>query len=230
MYNSDVKNISCIAALLLAAAAPLLPQTVQKLDPAVDRLVSPKAVLKRAATGFDKWTEGPVWTRANTLLFAVIPANSIMQWQPGKPATVFMHPSGYTGSAPYGGPEPGSNGKTIDAQGRLTVAGHARRNVWRLEKIDPSATITVLADTYQGKRLNSPNDLVYRSDGSLYLLTLRTDSPHKGQGSGKQLQVNGVYRIPGALGSEAGRTALPRAITAIYHGPDTAQRNCLFAG
>ncbi|MGO4885955.1 MAG: SMP-30/gluconolactonase/LRE family protein [Bryobacteraceae bacterium] len=200
-----MKNISCIAALLLAAAAPLLPQTVQKLDPAVDRLVSPKAVLKRAATGFDKWTEGPVWTRANTLLFAVIPANSIMQWQPGKPATVFMHPSGYTGSAPYGGPEPGSNGMTIDAQGRLTVAGHARRNVWRLEKLDPSATITVLADTYQGKRLNSPNDLVYRADGSLYFTDPPYGLPTQGdQDPAKQLKVNGVYRIPGAAGQKPG--------------------------
>jgi gluconolactonase len=79
-----------------------------------------------------------------------------------------MYRSGYEGSALFNGPEPGSNGMTIDADGRVTVAGHARRNVWRLASLSPNAQITVLADTYQGKKLNSPNDLVYKSDGSLY--------------------------------------------------------------
>ena len=191
--------------LLFAAAASLFPQTIEKLDPSVDRLVSPNATVKRVATGFDKWTEGPVWTHANTLLFAVIPANSIMEWAPGKAATVFMHPSGYTGSAPYGGPEPGSNGMTLDPRGRLTVAGHARRNVWRLEKLDPHATITVLADTYQGKRLSSPNDLVYRADGSLYFTDPPYGLPTQGdQDPAKQLKVNGVYRIAGAASQKPG--------------------------
>ncbi len=111
---------------------------------------------------------GPVWTNEGTLLFAEIPANNIAEWIPGKGAHVFMYRSGYEGSALFKGPEPGSNGMTIDADGRVTVAGHARRNVWRLESLSPNAQITVLADTYQGKKLNSPNDLVYKSDGSLY--------------------------------------------------------------
>ena len=110
-----------------------------------------------------------------------------------------MHPSGYKGSEPYKGPEPGSNGMTLDADGRVSVAGHAGRNVWRMESVDPKAQITVLADSYQGKKLNSPNDLVYKSDGSLYF----TDPPYGLQTQGdadpqKELQVNGVYRIPGA--------------------------------
>ncbi|HUE03517.1 MAG TPA: SMP-30/gluconolactonase/LRE family protein [Bryobacteraceae bacterium] len=184
---------------LLAAAGGAFPQTVKRLDPAMDRLVPQKSALLRVATGFDKWTEGPVWSRSGALLFAVIPANSIMIWRPGGTAAVFMHPSGYTGSAPYGGPEPGSNGMTLDARGRLTVAGHARRNVWRLEKLAATATVTVLADTYEGKLFNSPNDLVYRSDGSLYFTDppygLPTQSDHD---PAKQLQVNGVYRIAGA--------------------------------
>ncbi len=116
-----------------------------------------------------------------------------------------MQPSGYKGTAPYGGPEPGSNGMTLDAAGRLTVAGHAQRDVWRLERIDPNAQVTILADTYQGKRLNSPNDLVYRSDGSLYFTDppygLRTQSD---KDPAKELEVNGVYRIPGALDQKPG--------------------------
>jgi gluconolactonase len=94
---------------------------------------------------------------------------------------------------------------TLDADGRLTVAGHARRNVWRLESLSPSAQITVLADSFQGKRLSSPNDLVYKSDGSLYF----TDPPYGLPTQGdkdpeKQLQINGVYRIPDARKQKPG--------------------------
>ena len=180
-------------------ALPLFSQEIQRLDPAVDKLVPANAKLEKVASGFDKWTEGPVWTHAGTLLFAEIPANNIDQWVPGKGASVFIHPSGYTGKEPFQGPEPGSNGMTLDPEGRVSVAGHARRNVWRLESLSPKAKITVLADTYQGQRLNSPNDLVYKSDGSLYF----TDPPYglatqSDTDPEKDLKVNGVYRIIGA--------------------------------
>jgi gluconolactonase len=192
-------KLSLLAATLAAATVPAFSQEIQMLDPALDHIVSADAKLERVANGFNKWTEGPVWTREGTLLFAEIPANNIVQWSPAKGAVVFMHPSGYVGSEPYKGPEPGSNGMTLDADGRVSVAGHARRNVWRMESVDPKAQITVLADSYQGKKLNSPNDLVYKSDGSLYF----TDPPYGLQTQGdadpqKELQVNGVYRIPGA--------------------------------
>jgi gluconolactonase len=190
---------------LLGALTTMNAQDVQKLDPALDNLIAPDTKLERVAGGFNKWTEGPVWTRDGSLLFAEIPANNIVRWKPGEAASVFMHPSGYTGSTPYAGPEPGSNGMTLDPDGRVAVAGHARRNVWRLESVDPEAQITVLADSYQGKKLSSPNDLVYKSDGSLYftdppygLPTQADDDPLKEQ------PVNGVYRIPGARQHKAG--------------------------
>jgi gluconolactonase len=118
---------------------------------------------------------------------------------PGQAPRVFMHPSGYEGSAPFKGPEPGSNGMTLDADGRVTVAGHARRTVWRLESLSSQTQVTILADSYQGKKLNSPNDLVYKSDGSLYF----TDPPYglpsqSDKDPEKELQINGVYRIPAA--------------------------------
>jgi gluconolactonase len=174
-------------------------QEIQRFDPASKEILPANTHVERVATGFDKWTEGPIWTRDGELFFAEIPANNIVRWKPGGSASVFIHPSGYAGTKPYNGPEPGSNGMTLDADGRLTVAGHARRNVWRLESLNPSAQITVLADSFQGKQLNSPNDLVYKSDGSLYF----TDPPYGLQTQGdkdpdKQLQVNGVYRIPNA--------------------------------
>src|SRR5579862_2121154 len=193
-----------VAALMLATAVAF-SQEIQRLDPSVNQLVPADTTLEKVAGGFDKWTEGPVWTRQGTLLFAEIPANNIDQWVPGKGASVFIHPSGYEGSESFKGPEAGSNGMTLDADGRVSVAGHARRNVWRLESVDPKAQITVLADSYQGKKLNSPNDLVYKSDGSLYftdppygLPTQNDDEPLK------ELKVNGVYRIPGARQQKPG--------------------------
>src|ERR1700690_3189415 len=192
------------AVVLILAAAAAFSQEIQRLDPAVDPLVPGNAVLEKVATGFNKWTEGPVWTREGTLWFAEIPANNIDQWIPGKTARVFMHPSRYEGAEPFG-PEPGSSGMTRDGGGRISVAGHARRNVWRMESVDPRAQITVLADSYQGKKLNSPNDLVYKSDGSLYF----TDPPYglptqEDNDPQKELQVNGVYRIPGARQQKPG--------------------------
>ncbi len=105
--------------LILAAVTltvPAFSQDVQKLDPAVGHLVAANAKLERVATGFDKWTEGPVWTRQGSLLFAEIPANNIDQWIPGKGASVFIHPSGYEGPESFKGPEAGSNGMTLDAE------------------------------------------------------------------------------------------------------------------
>src|SRR5712672_3103606 len=178
-----------------ACTVAALAQDIQKLDPALDQLVGPDAKLERIATGFNMWTEGPVWTRAGTLLFAEIPANNIDLWMPGKGASVFVHPSGYAGTEPFKGPEPGSNGMILDPDGRVSVAGHARRNVWRMESLDPKAQITILADSYQRKKFNSPNDLVYKSDGSLYF----TDPPYglakEDDDPKKELKFNGVYRL-----------------------------------
>jgi gluconolactonase len=180
---------------------------VERLDPALDEIVPADAQLETLASGF-KWTEGPIWIRAGYLLFAEIPSNSIRKLGSDGQVSIFMQPSGYKGTEPYGGPEPGSNGMTLDHKGRLTVAGHAGRNVWRLEALDPldpHAAKTILADSYDGKALNSPNDLVYRSDGSLYF----TDPPYglRKQNESdpeKQLDVNGVYRIPNAEAQKPG--------------------------
>jgi len=183
-----------------------IPIEIERLDPMLDRLIPPSSVTFRIVSGL-KWTEGPLWLPSEKLMFAEIPSNSIRIWSRDSGISIFMQPSGYKGSAPYGGPEPGSNGMTLDAAGRLTVAGHAQRDVWRLERIAPNAPITVLADMYQGKRLNSPNDLVYRSDGSLYF----TDPPYglptqSDKDFAKELQVNGIYRIPGAFEQKPGTT------------------------
>ncbi|HEY1987558.1 MAG TPA: SMP-30/gluconolactonase/LRE family protein [Terracidiphilus sp.] len=174
-----------------------------RLDPSIDRIIPADAKIEKLANGFT-WVEGPVWVK-DALYFAEIPSNSIRKWTPATGVSIFLQPSGYQGSAPYNGPEPGSNGMTLDAQGRLTVAGHAQRDVYRFESLDPKGPITILADSYKGKKLNSPNDLVYKSDGALYF----TDPPYgfrtqKDNDPDKQLKVNGVYRLPGALDHKAG--------------------------
>jgi gluconolactonase len=184
-------------------AENLTPLKMDRLDPSIDKIVPAGAIVERIVTGFT-WIEGPVWADGR-LFFAEIPSNSIRTWTPGQGVSVFLQPSGYKGSAPYGGPEPGTNGMTLDVRGRLTVAGHAQRDVFRFESPDPKGPITILADKYQGKQLNSPNDLVYKSDGSLYFTDppfgLRTQQDNDPE---KQLAVNGVYRIPHALEQKPG--------------------------
>jgi len=205
--GSLVYRANRTALLVLAAAATDVqastPLKVDRLDPKVDSIIPANAKLERVATGFT-WTEGPIWTNGS-LYFADIPSNTIRKWTPGAGVSIFLEPSGYKGSEPYGGPESGSNGMTLDAHGRLTVAGHAQRDVYRFESLNANGPITILADSYKGKRLNSPNDLVYRSDGSLYF----TDPPYglrtqKDNDPEKQLKVNGVYRLPHALEGKAG--------------------------
>jgi gluconolactonase len=177
---------------------------VDRLDAGIDRIVPANATIERVATGFT-WVEGPIWIPAGYLLFAEITSNSIRKLTPDGTVSIFMQPSGYKGTAPYGGKEPGSNGMTLDRGGRLTVAGHAHRDVWRLESLDSKAQVTVLADSFEGKKLNSPNDLVYKSDGSLYFTDPPYGLPTQGDSDSiKELQVNGVYRIPKAFDQRPG--------------------------
>jgi gluconolactonase len=171
---------------------------IERLDPALDLIIPADSTLQRLAGGFG-WVEGPVWVSPGTLMFADITSNSIRTMGPDGKATIWLQPSGYQGATPYGGKEPGTNGMTLDNKRRLTVAGHAARNIMRFETMDPKKPATVLADNYQGKKLNSPNDLVYAKDGSLYF----TDPPYglptqSDEDPLKELKVNGVYRLPAA--------------------------------
>ncbi len=181
---------------------------VQRLDPALDKLVGRDAKVERVATGPGfSWTEGPVWIHSGYLLFAEIPTNSIRKWVPGGEVTIFLQPSGWLEKKPFGGKESGSNGMTLDRKGRLTVAGHAQRDIYRLESLNPGAQKTVLADSYQGKRLNSPNDLVYKSDGSLYFTDPPYGLPTQSENDpAKELKFSGVYRLPAASQISPGAT------------------------
>ncbi len=171
--------------------------TIERRDARFDRLVPANARVERIAEGFD-WSEGPVWDRQHRyLLFSDVPLNTVFRWQDGEGVNVFLKPSGYTGATPRGG-EPGSNGLLMDAQGRLVLCQHGDRRVARL---GDGNTFITLADRYMGKRFNSPNDGVYRSNGDLYF----TDPPYGLLGlnkdPAKELDFNGVYRISAADGT-----------------------------
>ena len=196
------RGLTVFRSLSLPEASSSSVAAVQRFDAASNALIPADAQLEKVADGFT-WTEGPVWLPSEELLFAEIPSNSIRRWTEATGTSIALQPSGYRGSAPFAGREPGSNGMTLDAERRLTVAGHGQRNVWRLEgvagKADFRQPATILADSYQGKPLNSPNDLVYRSDGSLFFTDPPYGLPTQGDSDpGKQLKVNGVYRIPAA--------------------------------
>ena len=175
---------------------------VERFDPRIDAVFSfnPKAYV--IADGFT-FTEGPVWvpvagSEPAHLLFSEPNANRIWKWTPEGELSVFREDSGYDGADVARYRQPGSNGLAIDARGRLTIDEHGRRRVSRLE---PDGTSTVLADRFAGKRLNSPNDLVYRSDGSLYFTDPFFGLPQFDKDPAKEIPYQGVYRLGATAGS-----------------------------
>lgn len=173
-----------------------VPTEIVRHDPAMDRIVSPGAQLEKVAGGF-LFTEGPVWVPATAatdgyLLFSDPNANTIYRWSQDGQVSVFRTKSGYSGFNVGEYHQPGSNGLALDQQGRLTINQHGNRRVIRVE---PRGNITVLADRYDGKRLNSPNDLVYRSDGALYFTDPPFGLPKVFEDPRKELAFSGVYCV-----------------------------------
>lgn len=169
--------------------------SIERLDPALDKLIDPGAKIEVLGQGY-AWSEGPVWVKSGGyLLFSDIPNNAIHRWKQGEGVTPYLKPSGYTSPEPRGG-EVGSNGLTLDAQGRLVLAQHGDRRIARMDApLDrPQPKYTTLADRFEGKRFNSPNDLVFRSNGDLYFtdpaygLEKQWDDPRR------EIPYAGVYR------------------------------------
>ena len=172
---------------------------IERLDPALDKLVPADAKMEMVASGFT-WAEGPLWIKSTSagatkasgyLLFCDIPRNSVFKWQEGDGISLFLHPSGYTG-AEYYGLEPGSNGLLLSPKGEVVSMEHGDRRVSVLTKNGGKRT---LVDNYQGKRLNSPNDGAFKSNGDLYFTDPPYGLPKRMEDARKELDFQGVYRL-----------------------------------
>jgi gluconolactonase len=175
---------------------PPLDKPVERLDPALDRIIAPDAKLEILKDDAFNFTEGPAWMPEGFLVFSDIPENKIYKWDPKSGLSVFLEKSGLTTATPdefraNGGARLlGSNGLAVDRQGRLIVCSHGDRVLWRLEK---DGKRTILADTFEGKRLNGPNDLTVKSDGAIYF-TDRGSGLEGGQSSPLKLLPTSVMR------------------------------------
>jgi len=162
---------------------------INKFDKRLDKLIDSDAKIEVIASGF-VWTEGPAWNKkGGFLVFSDIPRNVVMKWSPVDGLSEYLKPSGYTGVVDYGR-EPGSNGLVYDAKGRLTLCEHGDR---RVAVVTQDGGKRTLADNYQGKRFNSPNDLVYHSNGNLYFTDPIYGLPNRAEDSRRELDFCGVY-------------------------------------
>ncbi|HMJ68713.1 MAG TPA: SMP-30/gluconolactonase/LRE family protein [Cyclobacteriaceae bacterium] len=171
--------------------------TIERLDPALDAIISVDAKPEMIAEGYD-WSEGPVWVESQKmLLFSDVPKNIVYKWTEEKGAEQYLSPSGFTGDTTRS-QEPGSNGLLIDDQGRLVLCQHGDRRLsfMNADLASPATNYTTIADNYHGKKFNSPNDAVQGKDKSFYM----TDPPY-GLGTKdesdpeKQIAFQGVYKI-----------------------------------
>lgn len=176
--------------MLATGSAPAVG-TIDRADRALDQIAPAGAFIEKLAGGF-AFTEGPIWLRDGSLLFSDIPRNQIHRWTPDGSVALFRKPSGYDGHDAPDGAFIGSNGLTLDQQDRLIICEHGNARLTRLEK---DGSLTVLAKAYQGKRLNSPNDVVQKSNGDIYF----TDPPYgllkQDEDPKKELRFNGVFRL-----------------------------------
>jgi gluconolactonase len=168
---------------------------IERLDPALDRLIASDARIETLGEGYD-WTEGPVWVKkGGYLLFSDIPKNIVHRWKQGEGVRPYLQPSGYTGKEPRGG-ETGSNGLILDPQGRLVLCQHGDRRMARMDAPldNPKPQFTTLADRYQGKRFNSPNDAVFRGNGDLYFTAPAYGMEKQWADPKREIPFAGVYR------------------------------------
>ncbi len=171
---------------------------IERYDSSLDNIISINAKAEIISEGFE-WSEGPLWIeKHNMLLFSDVPRNTIYKWTEENGTSVYLNPSGYTGTVPSDCKEPGSNGLTLDNNGHLVLCQHGDRKVAKMDApLDkPAAKFISLADKFNGKKFSSPNDLVFNEEGELFF----TDPPYglKSQGDTdpkKEIRFNGVYKV-----------------------------------
>jgi gluconolactonase len=197
------KYLSLLPALLLALSCNTMKEkktigSIERTDAALNTLIAEDAVIEVLAEGYI-WSEGPVWVpSANMLLFSDVPANTIYKWTEKDGVSVYLTPSGYTGSTPSQSKEPGSNGLTLDGEGRLILCQHGDRRLARMDApVDqPKASFTTLADNHEGKKFNSPNDVAYHRSGSFFFTDPPYGLPMQNENDpAKELPFQGVFKV-----------------------------------
>ena len=169
--------------------------SVERIDPALDAIVKTDATVGVIAEGFD-WSEGPLWLEEQkTLLFSDVPKNTVYKWTAEKGTEVYLTPSGRTGSMPYSN-EPGSNGLTLNSEGKLVLCQHGDRRVSIMDAPlnAPEPKFISVADNYSGKKLNSPNDAVFNSKGDLFLTDPPYGLPQQAEDTTRETPFQGVYK------------------------------------
>jgi gluconolactonase len=187
-----------LATLFLTACSTKEIKTlgsIERLDPALDNIISSQAKAEVIAEGYT-WSEGPVWIeKEKMLLFSDVPENKVYKWTEATRAELYLTPSGFTGDSTRS-PERGANGLLL-LNDSLILCQHGDRQVAKMNAslANPKPSYTPLAGLYQGKRLNSPNDVAYRSNGDLFF----TDPPYgladQDNDAEKEATTNGVYKV-----------------------------------
>jgi gluconolactonase len=165
--------------------------TVVRLDPALDGIIPASNQVEKLAGGFT-FIEGPLWRPPNALWFSDVVGNVVRQWTTDGKVTEILKPGGYDGNSLPAGGYIGPNGMVADKDGAVLLCQHGNRRIARIAK---DMKVTTVVDKYQGKKLNSPNDLVFHSDGSLYFTDPPYGLPKADDDPTKELPFNGVYRL-----------------------------------
>jgi gluconolactonase len=170
--------------------------SIERFDDELNQIIAENTEIEVIAEGFE-WSEGPLWiSGGNFLIFSDIPPNRVYMWSQQDSLSIYLEPSGYTGNEKRNG-EPGSNGLLLSPDGALVLCQHGDRRVAVMNASlnDPKPEYETLAGDYEGKRLNSPNDACYHSNGDLYF----TDPPYGLEGNvndhAKEIEFQGVYRL-----------------------------------
>lgn len=166
-------------------------EPILRVDPALDSLVSAGAQIKKLAGGF-AFTEGPLWRPGGSLWFSDVIGNVVRQWNTDGTVVEILRPGGYDGnSLPEGGFN-GPNGMTADRDGAVVLCQHGNRRIVRISR---DGGVSTVVDRFEGKRLNSPNDVVFHADGSMYFTDPPYGLPQQDADAAKELEFNGVYRF-----------------------------------
>jgi gluconolactonase len=167
--------------------------SIDRLDPALDALVPKDAKIEKLAGGF-AFTEGPIWRPEGALWFSDVVGNVVRQWTPDGKVIEILRPGGYDGNSLPAGGFNGPNGMIADKDGAVLLCQHGNRRIVRIAK---DRSVTVLVDKFEGKKFSSPNDLVYKSDGSLYFTDPPYGLPKQDDDPTKEIKFNGVFRLSG---------------------------------